>query len=225
MSFSAAAADERVLDVAFTDDALSVSLRDGRIITVPIVWYPRLLNATPEQRQNWKIAGGGYGLHWPDLDEDLSTEGLLRGAPAPKAPEKSISTQGSVSQVISAREQSSENRYGYGVGAWEGAKAEAVKEISAQARRESTITYTDLTKRIHSIAFGPSDYAFHYLLYEISVEEDGAGRGLLSALVVRKEDGMPGDGFFDLAQKLGRDITDRVRCWTEEIRLVFSKWH
>jgi len=85
MSFSAAAADERVLDVAFTDDALSVSLRDGRIITVPIVWYPRLLNATPAQRQNWKIAGGGYGLHWPDLDEDLSTEGLLRGAPAPKA--------------------------------------------------------------------------------------------------------------------------------------------
>lgn len=65
MSFSAAAADERVLDVAFTDDALSVSLRDGRIITVPLVWYPRLLNATPAQRKNWKIASGGYGMHWP----------------------------------------------------------------------------------------------------------------------------------------------------------------
>ncbi|MGB8060526.1 MAG: DUF2442 domain-containing protein [Candidatus Sulfotelmatobacter sp.] len=85
MSFSAAAADERVLDVAFSDDALSVSLRDGRVISVPLVWYPRLLNATPAQRKNWKIAGGGYGIHWPDLDEDLSTEGLLRGAPAPKA--------------------------------------------------------------------------------------------------------------------------------------------
>jgi hypothetical protein len=85
MSFLAAVADERVLDVAFTDDALSVSLRDGRIITVPLVWYPRLLNATPAQRNHWAIAGGGYGLHWPDLDEDLSTEGLLRGAPAPKA--------------------------------------------------------------------------------------------------------------------------------------------
>jgi DNA-binding CsgD family transcriptional regulator len=84
MSFSASAADERVLGVEFTDDALSVSLRDGRIITVPLVWYPRLLDATPAQRKNWKIAGGGYGLHWPDLDEDLSTEGLLRGAPAPK---------------------------------------------------------------------------------------------------------------------------------------------
>jgi hypothetical protein len=85
MSFSEAGADERVLGVEFNDDALSVSLHDGRIITVPLVWYPRLLNATAAQRQNWKIAGGGYGLHWPDLDEDLSTEGLLRGAPAPKA--------------------------------------------------------------------------------------------------------------------------------------------
>ena len=85
MSFSASVADERVLDVQFTDDTLSVSLRDGRVITVPLVWYPRLLNATPAQRRNWTIAGGCYGIHWPDLDEDLSTEGLLRGAPAPKA--------------------------------------------------------------------------------------------------------------------------------------------
>jgi len=83
MSFSAAAADERVLDVTLSDDALSVSLRDGRIISVPLAWYPRLLNATPAQRNNWKIAGGGYGIHWPDLDEDLSTEGLLRGVAAP----------------------------------------------------------------------------------------------------------------------------------------------
>jgi hypothetical protein len=85
MSFSASAADERVLDVQSTDDALSVSLRDGRVITVPLVWYPRLLNATAAQRRNWEIAGGGYGIHWPDLDEDLSTEGLLRGAPAARA--------------------------------------------------------------------------------------------------------------------------------------------
>ncbi len=85
MGSSAITADERVLDVAFSDDALSVSLRDGRVISVPLVWYPRLLNATPAQRKNWKIAGGGYGLHWPDVDEDLSTEGLLRGAKAPRA--------------------------------------------------------------------------------------------------------------------------------------------
>src|SRR5580658_1120756 len=84
MSFLESTADERVLDVKFSDDAVSVSLRDGRVITVPLVWYPRLLNATSAQRENWKVAGGGYGIHWPDLDEDLSTEGLLRGAPAPR---------------------------------------------------------------------------------------------------------------------------------------------
>jgi hypothetical protein len=81
-------ADERVADVAFTADALSVSLKDGRTITVPLAWYPRLLRASKRQRGNWKIAGGGYGIHWPDLDEDLSTEGLLRSAPAPRRPAK-----------------------------------------------------------------------------------------------------------------------------------------
>ena len=89
MSFSASSAhsisDERVLDVQFTDDTISVSLRDGRVITVPLVWYPRLLDATAAQCNNWKIAGGGYGIHWPEIDEDLSSEGLLRGAPAPRA--------------------------------------------------------------------------------------------------------------------------------------------
>jgi hypothetical protein len=89
MSFSASSAhnnsDERVLDVQFTDDTISVSLRDGRIISVPLVWYPRQLSATASQRKNWKNAGGGYGIHCYDIDEDLSTEGLLRGAPAPRA--------------------------------------------------------------------------------------------------------------------------------------------
>ena len=61
---------------------VAVDLADGRTIIVPLVWYPRLLGATEEQRAHWKIAGAGYGIHWPDVDEDLSTEGLLRGAPA-----------------------------------------------------------------------------------------------------------------------------------------------
>jgi hypothetical protein len=74
-----------VLDVQFTDDAFSVSLRDGRVISVPLFWYPRLLDATAAQRNNWRIAAGGCGIHWPDIDEDLRTEGLLRGAPAPRA--------------------------------------------------------------------------------------------------------------------------------------------
>lgn len=83
MGTLALAADERVSAVEVTDDTLAVSLMDGRTISVPLVWYPRLLNATRAQRSNWQIAGGGYGIHWPDIDEDLSTEGLLRGAPAP----------------------------------------------------------------------------------------------------------------------------------------------
>ena len=61
---------------------MSVDLIDGRTITVPLVWYPRLLDATVAERANWKLSGAGYGLYWPDLDEDLSTEGLLRGAPS-----------------------------------------------------------------------------------------------------------------------------------------------
>ena len=77
---------ERVRDVHFTEDAMAVDLADGRTIIVPLVWYPRLLNASTEQRSQWKIAGGGYGIHWPDLDEDLSTEGLLHGAPAAPEP-------------------------------------------------------------------------------------------------------------------------------------------
>lgn len=84
MNFLASTADERVLSVEFSDDALIVGLRDGRVISVPLAWFPRLLRATATQRNNWNVAGGGYGIHWPDLDEDLSTEGLLRGAPAPK---------------------------------------------------------------------------------------------------------------------------------------------
>ncbi|HUT13764.1 MAG TPA: DUF2442 domain-containing protein [Thermoguttaceae bacterium] len=74
---------QRVKDVRCDEDTLSVDLVDGRTITVPLAWYPRLLHATPEQRANWRTCGGGYGIHWPDIDEDLSTEGLLRGAPAP----------------------------------------------------------------------------------------------------------------------------------------------
>lgn len=70
--------------VTCTDDTLTVDLVDGRTISVPLAWYPRLLAATPEQRANWRIGGGGFGIHWPDLDEDLSSDGLLRGAPANK---------------------------------------------------------------------------------------------------------------------------------------------
>ncbi len=85
MSISDIKPGESVKNVYFTEDTLSVDLLDGRTITAPLAWYPRLLHATPEQRNNWKLCGGGYGIHWPDIDEDLSTEGLLRGAPTPRS--------------------------------------------------------------------------------------------------------------------------------------------
>jgi hypothetical protein len=72
---------ERVKNVSFTEATLAVDLVDGRTIVVPLVWYPRLLDASSQQRQNWRVSAAGYGIHWPDIDEDLSA-GLLRGAPA-----------------------------------------------------------------------------------------------------------------------------------------------
>ena len=84
MGILALSADERVKDVRVSEEALSVDLMDGRTIAVPLAWYPRLSSATSAQREHWQVCGGGYGIHWPDIDEDLSTEGLLRGAPAPR---------------------------------------------------------------------------------------------------------------------------------------------
>ena len=76
--------------VTVTEDKLTVDLADGRSLVVPLAWYPRLQNATPAQRSDWKICGGGFGIHWPGIDEDLSTEGLLRGAPAPRKPVRNV---------------------------------------------------------------------------------------------------------------------------------------
>ncbi|MBD2180865.1 DUF2442 domain-containing protein [Aerosakkonema funiforme] len=84
MGILAIRADERVKNVYFTEDKIGVDLMDGRTIAVPLVWYPKLLQATPEQRSKWEVCGGGYGIHWEEIDEDLSTEGMLRGAPAPR---------------------------------------------------------------------------------------------------------------------------------------------
>lgn len=85
MNISARVTDERVLDVRFDDASLIVDLMDGRTISAPLAWYPRLMKASVDQRANWEKAGAGYGIHWPEIDEDLSTEGLLRGTPAHKA--------------------------------------------------------------------------------------------------------------------------------------------
>ena len=69
----------KAVQVQITDDTLTVDLEDGRTISVPVVWYPRLAYGTAEERANFRLAGGGYGIHWPDLDEDIGVEGLLLG--------------------------------------------------------------------------------------------------------------------------------------------------
>jgi hypothetical protein len=68
----------RVMNVSSTDDVLAVDLADGRTISVPLAWYPRLLHASQKDRDDWQVAGGGFGIHWPVIDEDLSVDGLLR---------------------------------------------------------------------------------------------------------------------------------------------------
>lgn len=84
MSISATAPDARVSSVAVSDLELEVTLADGRRVAAPLSWFPRLLKASEEQRGNWQISAAGYGIHWPDIDEDLSVEGLLRGQRAPR---------------------------------------------------------------------------------------------------------------------------------------------
>jgi hypothetical protein len=68
--------------VSVTEDDLVVALSDGRTLSVPLAWYPRLLHGTPEERNNWRMIGAGVGIHWPDLDEDISIAGLIAGRPS-----------------------------------------------------------------------------------------------------------------------------------------------
>ncbi len=68
--------------VTVTDDSLTVELTDGRTLSVPLAWYPRLVHSTPQERNHWRLIGDGEGIHGPDLDEDLSVEGLLLGRPS-----------------------------------------------------------------------------------------------------------------------------------------------
>ena len=83
MTRSNASPDPRVHHVQIKRDELVAELVDGRCVSVPLTWFPRLLHATSRQRQKWELLGDGEGIHWPEIDEDLSAVGLLRGTPAP----------------------------------------------------------------------------------------------------------------------------------------------
>ena len=84
MSTLAASPSPLAFEVSCTDDELVVHLADGRVLSVPLAWFPRLLDASAGQRAHWELLGNGEGIHWPDVDEDLSVEGLLRGTHAPQ---------------------------------------------------------------------------------------------------------------------------------------------
>lgn len=83
MSISAAVRDPRVASVRVSDTALTVGLKDGREIKVPLTWFPRLMSASKDERMAWEPSAAGHGIHWPMIDEDLSVEGLLRGQSMP----------------------------------------------------------------------------------------------------------------------------------------------
>ena len=78
MSTSTIEFDSAAVDVSFDDSMLRVTLADGRELAVPLEWFPRLRNATPDQRSHWRLIGRGDGIHWPDVDEDISVRTLLR---------------------------------------------------------------------------------------------------------------------------------------------------
>jgi hypothetical protein len=82
MSSSLVEVNPRAEEVSVSENELTVSLADGRRISVPLAWFPRLLHATPGQRAHWELLGDGDGIRWPDIDEDLSVAGILRGTPA-----------------------------------------------------------------------------------------------------------------------------------------------
>jgi len=113
------------------------------------------------------------------------------------------------------------SKYGYKVEDWEAAKEEMRQILVERARLRGTIPYSDLVSRIETISMEPDSFALAQMPGEISEEEDAAGRGMLSVIVVHKVGDMqPGPGFFQLAKKLGRNTSDKTTCWVEELRWV-----
>lgn len=116
--------------------------------------------------------------------------------------------------------------HGFTEEAWEDAKREACEALIAVARRRGMITYGELFgEHVRSISLAPNDYPVSAFLDQISTQEDEAGRGLLSVLVVHKHGDMePGRGFYELAQRRGRDCSDRQRMWVAELHRVHGQW-
>ncbi len=115
--------------------------------------------------------------------------------------------------------------YGLSQADWDMAKQEARNLLIARARLRGMIPYSDLAKGITTVSLDPHDQRLFHLLGEISSEEDASGRGMLSVVVVHKfGDMQPGPGFFELAKKLGRDTSNILECWVDELKKVHAVW-
>lgn len=120
---------------------------------------------------------------------------------------------------------SSPQRFGYPLETWDRARDEMTGILERCARQGTTIAYSELVARVQTIKLDPNDHALATMLGEISTESDAQGRGMLTVLVVHGDGDMrPGPGFFQLAKKLGRDVADRDRCWSDELSDVLSKY-
>lgn len=116
-------------------------------------------------------------------------------------------------------------KYGYEPREWEAAKAEMREALIERAKVRGMIPYSELVKRITTIELEPDSFALAAMLGEVSTEEDAADRGMLSVIVVHKVGDMqPGTGFFELAGELGRNTSDILKCWIEELKKVHRVW-
>jgi hypothetical protein len=116
-------------------------------------------------------------------------------------------------------------KHGYEPQAWEKAKTELQEALIAHAKAQATVSYSELVKQIQSIKLQPNSAALAALLVEVSTDEAAAKRGMLSVVAVHKHgDQLPGSGFFELAKQLGRDTSDKVKCWVEELNEVYGVW-
>ena len=96
---TAVSVESRIARVEVTDETITAHLVDGRVISVPLAWSWRLSDATPSQRANWRLIGDGHGVHWPDVDEDISAEGMLSGVPA-RRPGSGPRTKGPANRAL-----------------------------------------------------------------------------------------------------------------------------
>lgn len=116
-------------------------------------------------------------------------------------------------------------KFGFSAETWELAKTQAIDSLKRRARVRGMMSYSELVQYIEAVKLEAHDPRLFELLMDISIEEDSKGRGMISALVVHKVGDMqPGDGFFELARRLGKDTSDILACWIAEVKKVHSTW-